>query len=110
LLFCSLAFSRRRDLILKDSQEFEIALKIWRPQTRSNQSTPRSIKRFMNRLRRLAIRQRSLIESAPRWREMIAPFARKLGIQQPTPAAEMIPEHAMDIRNSLKSGRPQARH
>jgi len=107
-------FTQRRDLIVKDSPEFEIALKIWHSQIHSDQTTPRSIKRFMNRLRYLAMRQRPLIESAPRWREMIAPFAGKLGIQQPPPAAveaaEMIPEHAMVALAALQQIKPALLH
>lgn len=59
--------TRRPDLVVKDSPNFVDALKIWHPLIFSRQSTPRSIKRFMNRIRYLAMRQRSVTESESSW-------------------------------------------
>ena len=52
------AFSQRPELIVKDSLDFQKALEIWRTVIHSKATTPRSLKRFLNRLRYLAMRQR----------------------------------------------------
>lgn len=51
--------TRRPEAVVKDSPRFVEALKVWHPLIfSSRRSTPRSIKRFMNRVRYLAMRQR----------------------------------------------------
>ena len=59
--------TRRPDLVVKDSPNFVDALKIWHPLIHSRQSTPRTIKRFMNRIRYLAMRQRSPADPQLSW-------------------------------------------
>ncbi|HEY5837508.1 MAG TPA: P-loop NTPase fold protein [Pyrinomonadaceae bacterium] len=67
--------TRRPDLVVKDSPNFVDALKIWHPLIFSRQSTPRSIKRFMNRIRYLAMRQRKATASEQSWlRRLFASF------------------------------------
>ena len=58
------ALTRRADVVTKDSKDFEDALKIWCPLVYARQKTPRSIKRFMNRVRYLAMRYRPAEEAA----------------------------------------------
>jgi len=53
-----------RDVVVRDSQPFIDALHIWRPVIMLNHRTPRSIKRFLNRVRFYAMCQRAL--AAPR--------------------------------------------
>jgi photosystem II stability/assembly factor-like uncharacterized protein len=49
-----------RDVVVRDSQPFIDALNIWRPVIMLNHRTPRSIKRFLNRVRFYAMCQRAL--------------------------------------------------
>jgi len=63
---------------ISDSTTFGEALKLWFPLTVAKSSTPRSIKRFLNRARFLAMSQRRPIPAAaaadaePSWRKMLA--------------------------------------
>jgi photosystem II stability/assembly factor-like uncharacterized protein len=50
--------TRRPDLVVKDSPTFAEALRVWHPVVALRHPTPRSLKRFKNRLRYLAMRQR----------------------------------------------------
>jgi hypothetical protein len=50
--------TRRPDLVVKDSPTFAEALRGWQPVVALRHPTPRSLKRFKNRLRYLAMRQR----------------------------------------------------
>jgi len=52
-----------RDVVVRDSQPFIDALNIWRPVIMLNHRTPRSIKRFLNRVRFYAMCQRALASS-----------------------------------------------
>jgi hypothetical protein len=52
--------SIRPDVIVKDSPEFVAALRVWHPLVVAKRNTPRSIKRFMNRVRYYAMRQKPL--------------------------------------------------
>jgi hypothetical protein len=54
---------RRTQLISKDSPLFRVALDVWSPLVMSVMNTPRSAKRFLNRVRYLAMRQRALSET-----------------------------------------------
>jgi photosystem II stability/assembly factor-like uncharacterized protein len=47
------------DLIVKDSPEFVDALRIWHPLLIARRNTPRSVKRFVNRVRYFAMQQSS---------------------------------------------------
>jgi hypothetical protein len=58
---------RPPNVVVKDSKEFEDALAIWHEVLFSKQRTPRWIKRFMNRIRYVAMRERPLSEGLPRW-------------------------------------------
>lgn len=57
------AASRRTQLVSKDSPLFRVALDVWSPLVMSVMNTPRSAKRFLNRVRYLAMRQRALSET-----------------------------------------------
>ncbi len=73
--------TRRPDLVVKDSEEFETALRIWHPLVFRRHKTPRALKRFMNRVRYLAMRERPQQESQSRWERMAARLARRFGIE-----------------------------
>lgn len=49
------AWLRRVDPVVRDSSQFRLALKIWLPVVVLRQNTPRAIKRFVNRVRYLAM-------------------------------------------------------
>ncbi|MBK6864755.1 MAG: PASTA domain-containing protein [Ideonella sp.] len=49
------AWLRRVDPVVRDSSQFKLALKIWLPVVVVRQNTPRAIKRFVNRVRYLAM-------------------------------------------------------
>lgn len=53
-----------RDVVVRDSQPFIDSLDIWRPVIMLNHRTPRSIKRFLNRVRFYAMCQRAVAASA----------------------------------------------
>lgn len=93
--------TRRPDLVVKDSPNFMDALKIWHPLIFSRQSTPRSIKRFMNRIRYLAMRQRAVTEGERSWwrRLMSSGLPKELPPEAAASAAENavepIPDEAL---------------
>ena len=94
--------TRRPDLVVKDSPNFVDALKIWHPLIFSRQSTPRSIKRFMNRIRYLAMRQRSVTEGESSWwRRLVrsSTIGKEVSTEVAAPpaaiAVEPIPDEAL---------------
>ena len=68
--------TRKPDLVVRDSDIFEKALSIWHPVIAIKHNTPRSIKRFMNRVRYLAMRQRPQSDSSTLWERL----AERVGI------------------------------
>ena len=67
--------TRRPGLVVKDSPKFVEALTVWHPLVFARSSTPRSVKRFMNRVRYLAMRQRRQKDDPPAWRRLLRRFA-----------------------------------
>ncbi len=58
------------DLVVKDSPEFFDALKIWHPLLIAKRNTPRSVKRFVNRVRYFAMRQSAEMEAQSVWQRL----------------------------------------
>ena len=63
VLFCVIIglliyFLRKPDRIVNDSSRFREALRIWHPWVILNRQTPRAIKRYLNRVRYIAMRYR----------------------------------------------------
>ena len=73
------AFSQRPELIVKDSPDFQKALEIWRTVIHSKAATPRDLKRFLNRLRYLAMRQRPQEPTATYGEKVLEKLASVLG-------------------------------
>ena len=73
------AFSQRPELIVKDSPDFQKALEIWRTVIHSKATTPRDLKRFLNRLRYLAMRQRPQEPTATYGEKVLEKLASVLG-------------------------------
>ncbi len=78
------------DLVVKDSPEFIDALKIWHPLLIAKRNTPRSVKRFVNRVRYFAMRQSAETEPESVWKKL----AVWAGLKQKgaTKQAETVPE------------------
>jgi len=97
------AFTRRPDVITKDSKEFEDALRIWCPLVYARQKTPRSIKRFMNRVRYLAMRYRpSEAMSAP-WEDFVLKTGALFGLKREPPPAQQARERIEPILVALSA-------
>ena len=73
------AFGQRPELIVKDSPDFQKALEIWRTVIHSKATTPRDLKRFLNRLRYLAMRQRPQEPTATYGEKVLEKLASVLG-------------------------------
>jgi photosystem II stability/assembly factor-like uncharacterized protein len=56
---------------VEDSQEFANALKTWHPWVVIKRQTPRSVKRYKNRVRYFAMRMRSDDDPLPAWKRLI---------------------------------------
>jgi len=57
-----LSLFRRPDPVVRDTEEFKDALRVWQSMIVLKQRTPRSIKRFMNRVRYFSMRHHSMFE------------------------------------------------
>jgi hypothetical protein len=71
------------ELVVKDSPEFIDALKIWHPLLITKRNTPRSVKRFVNRVRYFAMRQSVGTEADGRWQRLLKWTEQKWGMLQP---------------------------
>lgn len=78
------------DLVVQDSPEFIDALKIWHPLLIAKRNTPRSVKRFVNRVRYFAMRQSAETETQSVWQRLAvwAGFKEKEEAKQ----VEAVPE------------------
>jgi photosystem II stability/assembly factor-like uncharacterized protein len=76
LALAAWALSRRTDLVVEDSPEFQRALGIWHPIVAARCGTPRALKRFVNRLRYLAMLQRPPRPAATLGRGLLALLSR----------------------------------
>jgi photosystem II stability/assembly factor-like uncharacterized protein len=95
-------------VVVRDSPEFAEALKIWLPVIITKQHTPRSIKRFLNRVRYLAMRQRPS-EAAKTMGGRLWPWVRQtagFAPAEPTPqqTANTIPESLLVALSALQMG------
>jgi len=86
--------TRPRDLVVHDSPLFLEAINIWRPVIAQKLRTPRALKRFMNRLRYLAMRQRPQEEEMTLWRQLQLWITGKKR-ETPPPVTNAIPEPAL---------------
>lgn len=74
LLLANLALTIRPGVVTKDSKQFTDALEcVWYPLVLAKQNTPRTAKRFVNRLRYLAMRQRAYEDKALTWEKVLFP-------------------------------------
>lgn len=87
----------------KDSNDFKAALDLWYPLVAVRSTTPRSIKRFLNRVRFYAMRQRRDVPQLTVWEKLrgepAAPPAK------PAATAE-IPEKVLVALTAIQHGKP----
>jgi hypothetical protein len=86
--------NRPSDLVVYDSPLFLDAISIWRPVIVQRLRTPRALKRFMNRLRYLAMRQRPQEEEMTLRRQLQMWITGKKRVM-PLTVANSIPEAAL---------------
>ncbi len=95
------------DMVVKDSPEFQDALRVWQPFIYSRQNTPRSIKRFMNRIRYFAMRLPSQDSAAPV--SMLTQLLLRLSLKpdktstQPKTTPDPIPEATLVALGALQN-------
>jgi photosystem II stability/assembly factor-like uncharacterized protein len=106
-ILASLAFAliRRPNVVVRDSPTFIQALDIWHPWIVSAKQTPRTLKRFLNRTRYVAMRLRP-DDDEPRWRW---PWSRRDGsaasaTRDSTPS---MPEPALVALASIHHVKPE---
>jgi hypothetical protein len=74
LLVTNVVLTTRPGVVTKDSEQFTDAMeKVWYPLVLAKQNTPRAAKRFVNRVRYLAMRQRAFREDASMWERALFP-------------------------------------
>jgi len=74
LLVVNVVLTTRPGVVTHDSQQFTDALgKVWYPLVLEKQNTPRAAKRFVNRVRYLAMRQRAYRDQASLWERTLFP-------------------------------------
>jgi len=77
--------NRRPDPVVRDSEGFKAALRIWKDVVYARRATPRSLKRFVNRVRYLAMGQRVEPPAGSLLDRMLAAAS---GGAEPTPPPE----------------------
>jgi hypothetical protein len=97
--------SIRPEIEIRDSHEFEQALAAWHPLVFAKRNTPRSVKRFVNRVRYLAMLQRRDLRDVTFQDRLASWFRRRLGRYAP-PTAEQrespIPEHILVALSAIE--------
>jgi len=79
-------------VVLHDSPDFETALRTWHPLVFSYRNTPRSIKRFLNRVRYLAMLQRKQGAEPARWASFLSWLLRRpVGVPKLTEGGSALP-------------------
>jgi photosystem II stability/assembly factor-like uncharacterized protein len=102
-------FLSRPPIVVKDSHEFAAALEAWHPLVFARHSTPRSAKRFVNRVRYYAMRQRDVPEERrldrlagwlARWRRSRP--AEPAGAAAPGTPPDVIPERVLVALSAIE--------
>jgi len=104
LLVANVILTTRPGVETHDSQQFTDAMeKIWYPLVLAKQNTPRAAKRFINRVRYLAMRQRGFGETASWWERTLFPDR----LPEPaTPSQDFIPEPILVALASIEQIEP----
>lgn len=89
-------------VVIHDSPDFEAALRTWHPLVFSYRNTPRSIKRFLNRVRYLAMLQRKQGAEPARWEALLSKLLqRPVGVRKPTGEGTAQPSIPEDVLVAL---------
>ena len=89
-----------------DSPNFAKALEVWYPAIAAPSSTPRSLKRFVNHVRYLAMRQRALASSRS-WAERLALRLNGQTDEVPSPQSTPIPEEMLVALSTIHHLNPE---
>ena len=94
LLVANVVLTTRPGVVTRDSQQFTDAMgKVWYPLVLEKQNTPRAAKRFVNRVRCLAMRQRYYRAEDSVWQRTL--FPQRLASPKRTQKPSRIPEPIM---------------
>jgi hypothetical protein len=105
VLIGALVWLRAPVVVVKDSEAFVQALGIWYPVIIAKPFTPRTLKRFLNRVRFAAARMGDPKPEPSRWDELLAWLERHLN--RPAPAAGAASTSAQ-LTEATSSGNPPA--
>lgn len=106
LLVANVVLTTRPGVVTHDSQQFTDAMeKVWYPVVLAKQNTPRAAKRFVNRVRYLAMRQRGFEERTSTWERIL--FPDRLRDPARSRDWEPIPEPLLVALAALEQMQPQ---
>lgn len=106
LLVANVVLTARPGIVTHDSPQFSDAMeKVWYPVVLAKQSTPRAAKRFVNRVRYLAMRQRGYQEQASMWERVL--FPGRLREPARTENWQPIPEPLLVALAAVEQMQPQ---
>ena len=106
LLVANVVLTVRPGVVTHDSQQFTDAMeKVWYPLVLAKQNTPRAAKRFINRVRYLAMRQRGYQEHASAWERVL--FPDRLREPARTKDWQPIPEPLLVALAAIEQMQPQ---
>ncbi|HET7463050.1 MAG TPA: YCF48-related protein [Longimicrobium sp.] len=83
----------RPDPVVRDSPRFKQALAAWGPWVAETRDTPRAMKKFLNRVRYYAMRQRPQHDTPTRWDRAMELLGR--GRAAPPADPDVIPDHVL---------------
>jgi hypothetical protein len=104
LYMCWRSLTQKESVVVKDSPQFQKALKLWDKVILASHDTPRSTKRFMNRLRCLAMRLRPGTEDETRWNILLrwrSTGARNTAPDNASQSGQKLPESMLVALSAL---------
>jgi KAP family P-loop domain len=105
LLVANVVLTTRPGVVTHDSQQFTNAMeKVWYALVLEKQNTPRAAKRFVNRVRYLAMRQRYYRDQASLWERTL--FPQRLASPARDEKASRIPEPLMIALAAMEQSDP----
>jgi hypothetical protein len=105
LLVANVVLTTRPGVVTHDSQQFTDAMeKVWYALVLEKQNTPRAAKRFVNRVRYLAMRQRYYRDQASLWERTL--FPQRLAAPARDEKASRIPEPLMIALAAMEQSDP----
>jgi len=106
LLVTNVVLTTRPGVVTRDSKQFTDAMgQVWYPLVLAKQNTPRAAKRFVNRVRYLAMRQRVQRSKATLWERTL--FPQRLVSPKRSQDAARIPEPVLVAMAALEQMEPE---